>query len=151
MLKLELTITDHEFVPTKYELQDKHQSFPQLLKPKKKFFTVDYAYFNAIGGWDQCTLYCSRKFDITGCENDGIRAIKFGGEFYDGKNLYKDGISKRDKQYFCFDRRFLTKLKQMSPERYFNRKKRELPAYLLRDNLTELKQIVDFHINNNNK
>jgi hypothetical protein len=108
---------------------------------------LSYVWVNFSGGWQRCTL-CSRKLKIGGNENGVTRKINIGlgGEFYDGKDLYKDGLSKQDKQYTCFEPCLLAHIDQHNPERFYNRKKKVFPSFLMQKNIVNLKEIVHFKL-----
>jgi hypothetical protein len=59
--------------------------------------------------------------NISGCENDAICAVKvgFGGEFFDGENLYGDDTAKTAKQYFLYKKHLLIIINQHKPRKIF--------------------------------
>jgi hypothetical protein len=145
MLKLELTVQNHELIPTKYSIENMAK---YRIGARKNFYNVNYVWCNFIGGWAQCYIYYARKFNIGRSENDAIRTVHVdhGGEFYDCLSLYRDGTAKQDPQYMCHDPRLLTPIKQTEPETYYNGGKKELPSFLTPQNLDGLKEMVYFHL-----
>jgi hypothetical protein len=67
-----------------------------------------------------------------------------GGEFYyvNGMNALKQ----IGKYYVCQERRYLTTIKQTSPEIYQQGKKRKFPSFLFVNNLNDLKKTVHFEL-----
>lgn len=84
--------------------------------------------------------------DLSDCVDDAYTTIKVGrgGEFYDVKGM--DALNQIGKYYICQDRRYLATLKQFSPEIYWHGRKRELPSFLMVNNLDDLKRTVHFEL-----
>jgi hypothetical protein len=121
MLRLELTVQNHKLIPTSYILQgvDKYEII------KKKFYNLSYTHTNFTRGWEKCYMYYARKLNIGRSENGDIRTVLAGrgGEFYNGQNLFTDGISKRDPQYMCHNSRLLILVLQANPGNLYTFKK----------------------------
>jgi hypothetical protein len=87
------------------------------------------------------------KFDFSGIRDNTKKDINidFGGQFYDGYSLHRINGQNPElnwKQYFLQNEHLfliLTYNEKLSTE------KRELPKFMLRGSLYELKEIVHFH------
>jgi hypothetical protein len=67
-----------------------------------------------------------------------------GGEFYDVNGM--NALKQIGKYYVCQERRYLTTIKQTSPEIYQQGKKRKFPSFLFVNNLNDLKKTVHFEL-----
>ena len=147
MLRLKLTISNRfELVPTEYTRIDRYSAFPQNIKPKKRYYNVNNSTENFVGGWGLFTVYCRRKMDLSDCVDNAITTINVrqGGEFFDIQGM--DAMNRIGRYYVCQNRRYLATLSQPRPFLYLGGKKRELPSYLLVDNIDDLKKTVHFEL-----
>ena len=147
MLRLKLTISNRfELVPTEYTRIDRYSTFPQNIKPQKRYYNVNNSTENFVGGWGAFTVYCRRKMDLSDCVDNAITTINVrqGGEFFDIQGM--DAMNRIGRYYVCQGRRYLTTLSQQKPYIYLGGKKREFPSYLLVDNLDDLKKTVHFEL-----